>query len=600
MKRLPLLASLFTLLPMATAAAQAGDAASPEARVTFLRGDVELHGNEHRPAKVGDVLHPTHRLKTGAAGSADVTLFDGTQLRLGAATQVVFFGSAKSKPKKTPAAATARAPKGGKTGKASARKGRGAKPADTTLVRGALRVVLAENPGGVRIATNAGAVVVEGQGRIEAAPRMTRVLAYSGRAKLGSGKKSVEVAAGSGVDFEPRGKPRSPEALPAAPSWLVAPAPLTLTTDPTGDVAGKLAPAAAAATAAAGPTGPEVARWHVEIARDDRFADLILDTHMAKDATTVLAEKLPPGRYFARISGVDGRGREGAPGATAPSAIASARLARANPMDRPVIELTPPGFLCSIDGAPPAELQAGVEVDPTRDHKLACQASSAAPQVELTFAALDKPAPPPLAPPALRPAPASPEPLLPLAIDVAKPAVPAPAPGPRSGSRIELGVSAGAGADTGGRTTLGPSVAIEVARSQGLGSGALAIGIRAGYERYSFPRVEPEDVDLLKDVGTLSLAVEYRFLPPAAAFSPFVRLFPQVILEHERFSPSIGTSSIRDTRAAVGIAVGARLAAGPGDLRIEVGARQALDDPFETGAPDLGWLLGSIGYALTL
>lgn len=148
-----------------------------------------------------------------------------------------------------------------------------------------------------------------------------------GEARFSTKAAWRRVARGQSVEAMSDGPPRGPDPILPPPEWAPATgaclswperAPRPAADCPLGIVT-------AEREAAAVPIGwrevPGATRYHVEIARDARFADVV---HRGETADRTLVAPLPEGRYFARVA-TQGAGRlPGAP--SAPRAIRVVRL----------------------------------------------------------------------------------------------------------------------------------------------------------------------------------------------------------------------------------------------------------------------------------
>ncbi|MBK7396204.1 MAG: hypothetical protein IPJ34_07875 [Myxococcales bacterium] len=75
--------------------------------------------------------------------------------------------------------------------------------------------------------------------------------------------------------------------------------------------------------------GPTPTKWHVQLARDARFNDLVADAIVGLDVTKVEAKGLEPGTYHARVSAYDGDQFEGPYGEPLSLTVVSAKVLEA-------------------------------------------------------------------------------------------------------------------------------------------------------------------------------------------------------------------------------------------------------------------------------
>lgn len=349
--------------------AQGAGAPRSDARVTFVRNRVDAYTPEQHRARRDEALARGHRLGTLDASSAELTFIDETQLQLGENTLVVVLGRA-------------------------ARRLDAGEPVETRLERGTLRASLAalagvspepstqastqtptrtpstapassptrlavQTAGGARAQLGAGSSIVDVDARAT-----TRLSVHQGSSRLSAAGRTVDVREGFGSRADRGRAPRPPQPLPAAPTWTAPFAPLALVD---GDERAELR-----GTYARGSSGPAPVVWHVQLSRDDRFNDLVVDARVPA-AVTNLDAQVGEGRYFARVSAVDADGFEGPP-----SAVASVRVARVahdpgGPGRRASVRVSD-GTLCALDGGSLAPITGPLELAPLRPHVLRCAA----------------------------------------------------------------------------------------------------------------------------------------------------------------------------------------------------------------------------------
>lgn len=175
---------------------------------------------------------------------------------------------------------------------------------DSTLSSG---IVRASTTKPVAIDTPSGKIALAAatDAQIHVEKGVTRVSVHKGSAKAGG------VAIGEGLGLRVgKGKPTK---LPPAPTWTAAPkAAITTKGDAPADVTGVL--------------GGAATRWHLEVAMDAAFTEYQTDTLLdAKSTTLVVEQKLPPGRWFVRVSAIDERGLEGPWSAVAETRVTSTK-----------------------------------------------------------------------------------------------------------------------------------------------------------------------------------------------------------------------------------------------------------------------------------
>ncbi len=133
---------------------------------------------------------------------------------------------------------------------------------------------------------------------------------------------------------------------------------------------------------------PTPAQWHVEVARDARFNELIADVRGDAARSRVEIPDVDPGTYFMRVSAVDADGFQGPPSEVVSTSVARASSAvDAGGARRVTVSQ---GLFCSLDGAPLAPVSdAAIEVERRHQHTLRCALDAAGEgAVERVFEAL--------------------------------------------------------------------------------------------------------------------------------------------------------------------------------------------------------------------
>jgi hypothetical protein len=330
-------------------AASSGRTTSADALVSFVRNEVEAYTPERHRAQRNEGLLRGHRLGTLDASSAEVLFIDETRLQLGPNTLVVILGR------------TAQRVDAG--GGSEARLERGTLRASLAALSGQAssaepRQVTVRTPAAVA-QIGAGSALVDVDAR-----RTTRLAVHQGTSGLSAAGRTVQVREGFGSRADRGRPPRPPQPLPGAPLWVSSFAPLVLVS---GDDR-----ASVRASYTRAPSGPAPVVWHVQLARDAQFNDLIVDSRVPA-AVTHLDAQLLPGVYFARVSAVDADGFEGRPSAVATMRVSSVLLDRGGPGRRASVRVSE-GTWCSLDGAPMARVTAPLELRPLVRHTLRCAA----------------------------------------------------------------------------------------------------------------------------------------------------------------------------------------------------------------------------------
>jgi len=357
--------------------------AGPVAQLTLVRPRVETRAPgaaEWTPAAAGLGLHARSQLTTLDRAGAEVTFADTSRLVLRENAFAIIYG---------PLAARPRAPD---------------RSGQVELVQGEATVSLAALRGesarvatpGARLSAASREVVVAVDGA------MSRVSVLDGRAEVSARGRVIALAEGEGTRVEQGKAPEPARKLPAAPVLSGGRRRVLLAGDPAREVRLAWAPV------------PGAARYRVEVARDERFADRVLARELAAEAApaTVLAG-LEPGRVRARVRSVDVLGLVGPASSPLVLDVVALRLEQGAPVpggvrgDREVrlaLEAPPEAadLVLTVDGSP---VRSPLTLSAPGLHTIRLAAPGAGDEDALTLAA-EVVAPPP--PPAQAPAPAPP------------------------------------------------------------------------------------------------------------------------------------------------------------------------------------------------
>lgn len=290
--------------------------AAPDATLTGTHNQVEIYAPDPRRPRGNDPLFRGMRVNTLERSSAEVTFADETQLRLAEQTLVVILGETNTRVRRL---ATAQ---------------------DTTLERGELVAFLGALAGRrpVPVRTEAARVLLgQGEARVGVDPeRRTTVAVYRGRSQVTAPQQVVPVSAGYGLRAE-RGRPiPRPRPLPLAPVWVRAPQTLVLTQGTTATLTGEYG----AGVATAPTTPPATAQWHVQVARDERFLETIVDERAPVERVRLEARDAAAGEYFVRVAAIDAENLEGPAGPVARVRVVPVALEAS---DRPRASRAAPG-----------------------------------------------------------------------------------------------------------------------------------------------------------------------------------------------------------------------------------------------------------------
>jgi hypothetical protein len=316
----------------------------PLAKVTFVRHDVDAATPAPHKAQLQEPLAQGNKVSTKDDSSAEVTFKDDSRLQLSEQTLVVILGGTMHLADKQATAA------------------------DTQLMTGELRAHLGTLAGKKPIATP-GATIVLGNGEAKVdvdTGKTTRLAVYKGKGSLAASGKKVEVPSGYGSKADLGKPPTKPRPLPDAPTWTTTIPRVALTFADGVDVSG--------AYAAGVGTGPKADTFHVQLARDPAFNDLVVNAKVPSTITKLEAKQLPPATYYARVSGIDGDKFEGPFGAVATITVAKV-VALVAPGKTPQIEV-PKGLFCGFDGAKPSAVEGPLDVPLGKQRTLRCSATA--------------------------------------------------------------------------------------------------------------------------------------------------------------------------------------------------------------------------------
>lgn len=331
----------------------------PDARLTFVRNQVEAYTPDYHRGQKNEALAEGNRVGTLAASSAEISFVDETRMQLGEHSMVVIFGED--------------AP-----GSGSHRRAAGSQEA--TLLRGTLRAHLDEltGPGPapprkpITVTTPAGSVELPARGsevHVDVDPeRTTRLSVLRGRSQLAAAGRRVQVPAGFGSRANQGRPPTPPRPLPGAPQWTAAPAlPAVLLS--------RGAPALVLSYRPGG--GPPAALWHRQLARDASFNDLLQDSRVPAAELTWSLRELPAGELFLRVSAIDGDRFEGLATPVRKTRVAVVQLVPGD-AGAPVAVQLPPDLYCGLDGEP-LHRRSRVSLGAARQHVVRCALTAEAP-----------------------------------------------------------------------------------------------------------------------------------------------------------------------------------------------------------------------------
>lgn len=254
-----------------------------DAELTLVRNQVETYTPDRRPGSLHEKLLRGHKVGTAELSAAELTFVDTSRLQLSENTLIVVLGQARVAGVSTPRM-------------------------ETSLVNGTLRANLAllagAGPGSLVRTEGSEVELAAGESKVSLDHRKTtRLAVYRGRSKLRAAKKTVEVPEGFGSKAEIGTPPTPPRRLPAAPVWGQH-LPESLAVAATAELSASYQPGT-------GDDVPAPDAYHVQLARDREFRDIITDTRVPASVLTLEAKGLTPGPYFARVAAIDADEFEG-------------------------------------------------------------------------------------------------------------------------------------------------------------------------------------------------------------------------------------------------------------------------------------------------
>jgi len=333
---------------------------APDAKVSAIHKTVEAATPNPHPAAKNESLYRGHKVSTLAESSAEVSFTDETRLQLAEHTLVVILGGTSSK-----AAA-------GKT--------------DTTLMKGTLHGFLSglgpkippapiATPGAKVVGTSGSEIKLHVDDK-----QNTTLSVYKGTTQFSAAGKTVAVNAGFGSKAVIGKPPTPPRRLPTAPEWQ--------TTLP-GLVFSLATEVGASGTYAAGKgDGPPAVKWHVQLARDARFNDLVTNVEVPADVVKLDARNLVAGEYFARVAAIDAEKFHGPFSATSALRVTTVKVARGAAGKLATADVGS-GLHCALDGAALAAVTGPVALPPAQAHTLRCALDPTAKPLEVAIAAAE-------------------------------------------------------------------------------------------------------------------------------------------------------------------------------------------------------------------
>ncbi len=260
-----------------------------DARVNWLRRDVKARAPravDWRRARRNMELWKLYRVSTGKRSSAGIRFVDQSHLRMRAKALLVIYGS-------------------------SSKRTRLKRTVKTTVVlkRGTIKGGLArlDREAGLEVRTPSSKVNLKSKlSQVQVDRLKTSIVSvYNGFANVLARGLKVTVPKNYGTYVKRGRRPAKPIPLPAAPTW----------TGKSGDAV-VLVPPGHKGGFEARWVGPKRARrYRVEVARDARFNQIMVDAVVGAGIRRFRASKLSLGTYWARVASIDRHKLEGRPSA---------------------------------------------------------------------------------------------------------------------------------------------------------------------------------------------------------------------------------------------------------------------------------------------
>jgi phage tail protein X len=321
---------------------------APDARLTTVRNRVDVLAPETRPGKPKDPLFRGNRVSTEASSSADVTFRDESQVKLGERTLVVILGDVKSAAKKEEPAI------------------------GTQLVTGHLRAFMSgKSKNEIAVQTSA-----------SDEKKTSRLAVYQGQSSISAQGVKRDVVPGFGSKAELGKPPTVPKPLPPAPVWTKLPMRVLL------DKGSGAPPIIGEYDLPPAPT-TKATEWRIQVGRDERFRDLVLDTKVSFTTKRFEGRTPGPGHYWLRVSAIDDDHFEGPFGDAARILVVHPKITVEDATHRRV-ELEPADAACMrVGNVRLTWVKAPIIADPLEPIRLRCSSAEADPTTLLDIDRLD-------------------------------------------------------------------------------------------------------------------------------------------------------------------------------------------------------------------
>lgn len=316
----------------------------PDAQLTTVRNRVEVLAPESKEGKPNDPLFRGNRVSTQEQSAADVTFRDETQVKLGERTLVIILGDAKGAAQKVA-------------------------PGDvqTTLLTGNLRTFMptTRRSAPAVVTTDAARVrTFSGETQVSADPaKTTRLAVYQGSSTIDARGKTREVARGYGSKAEKGKQPTVPRLLPP-PVVFSVPPPLV--------VHDQGAPKIVAEYDVPNTPDLSVSEWHVQVAHDGIFRDVVADTKAPGGVKKLELQVPGAGRYYVRVSAIDQDGFEGPFGRTARTLVVKENVEGLPDGRRKIAVLPNDAFCVRVGNVKLARIEGAIEAGKNEPVQVRC------------------------------------------------------------------------------------------------------------------------------------------------------------------------------------------------------------------------------------